>query len=57
MGIELTGCEDCDKTLAEKKDLCPKHQVEMISAQLSYWAKRLEEALEKEHENDTKRRN
>ena len=51
MKIELTGCEDCDKTLAESRDLCPKHQVEMISAQLSYWAKRLEEALEKEKKN------
>jgi len=46
MGIELTGCDDCDKSLAEKNDLCTKHKLEMITAQVSYWMRQWEETLE-----------
>ena len=45
MGIELTGCDACDKSLAESKDLCNFHKLEMISAQLTFWTNRACEVI------------
>lgn len=46
MGIELTGCPECDKSLLKNKDLCTKHRLDMIGAQVSYWMRQWEETLE-----------
>ncbi len=44
-GIKLTGCPDCDKSLLETKDLCLKHRLEMIEAQMFYWTNCREKVL------------
>ena len=57
MAIELTGCPDCDKSLSETKELCPTHTLEMITAQITFWADKAIETLKKikEQENAERR--